>query len=242
MKIRGIKPEFWTDEKVVEVSAYARLLFLGLWNMACDNGHVKDSPRRIKMTILPGDDVSVKALIDELEAIDLIHRDAGFIIIDALSKHQKIDRRFWLCCDREGCEKPTIHAQDTAGARRVHVVSTPRPRGAHGGDGDGDGDGDKRSRPTTDVIGPEFEIWYQTYPRHEAKAPALKAYKTARKTTASSILLDAITRQKPRLTADASGPKFIPLPATWLNGQRWLDEAPVVTRPFRADFPEDLIG
>lgn len=79
----------------------------------------------------------------------------------------------------------------------------------------------------TDVIVAEFENWYQTYPRHEAKAPALKAYKTARKTTPAQVLLDAITRQKPRLTAEASGPKFIPLPATWLNGKRWQDETPV---------------
>ena len=28
-RIRTIKPDFWTDEKVVELSAFARLLFIG---------------------------------------------------------------------------------------------------------------------------------------------------------------------------------------------------------------------
>ena len=31
-KIRAIHPEFWTDEKVVEGSPLARLLFIGMWN------------------------------------------------------------------------------------------------------------------------------------------------------------------------------------------------------------------
>jgi hypothetical protein len=75
------------------------------------------------------------------------------------------------------------------------------------------------------AIESDFDEWYRTYPRHEAKAPGLKAYKTARKTATCQQLLDAITRQKPRLIA-VTDPKFIPLPATWLNGQRWLDEAP----------------
>src|SRR5690349_8386566 len=39
-KIRAVKPEFWTDDEIVELSAFARLLYIGLWNLACDNGHV----------------------------------------------------------------------------------------------------------------------------------------------------------------------------------------------------------
>ena len=30
-RIRTIKPEFWTDEKIIELSLPARLLFIGLW-------------------------------------------------------------------------------------------------------------------------------------------------------------------------------------------------------------------
>jgi hypothetical protein len=37
-KIRGIKPEFWTDDSLVELSVAARLFFIGLWTFSDDNG------------------------------------------------------------------------------------------------------------------------------------------------------------------------------------------------------------
>ena len=231
MKMRGIKPDFWTDDKVVDVGFAARLLFIGLWNLACDNGHVKDAPRTIKRLILPDDDVSVSALLVELHDGELIERGDGWIIIPTLPKHQKIDIRYFRCCDRPGCVKPDLPAKKQASKpvperktrRAPSVPPSGTPRAPHD-EGEGEGEGEEKTRPMTDVIGAEFETWYQTYPRHEARAPALKAYKAARKKAPASVLLDAITRQKPRLTAEASGPKFIPLPATRLNGQRWLDE------------------
>jgi hypothetical protein len=157
VKIRGIKPEFWTDEKVVEVSAFARLVFLGLWNMACDNGHLEDNSRRIKMTILPADDVSCADLLRELEAIGLIEREDGWITIPTLPKHQKIDRRYFRACDHVGCTAPPLKSENEAPApiaerktRRGHAVVTPLPRRDHAADGEGDGDGesDKRTQPT----------------------------------------------------------------------------------------------
>lgn len=41
----------------------ARLLFIGLWNFACDNGHLQDKPKQIKMRIFPGDDVNATELL-----------------------------------------------------------------------------------------------------------------------------------------------------------------------------------
>ena len=37
-RIRTVKPDIWTDEKFVELSPLARLLFIGLWNFADDEG------------------------------------------------------------------------------------------------------------------------------------------------------------------------------------------------------------
>jgi hypothetical protein len=67
-RIRTIKPEFWIDEKIVDLSAFARLLFIGMWNFADDQGFIDYKPRRIKMQVFPADDVDVQALLDELLA------------------------------------------------------------------------------------------------------------------------------------------------------------------------------
>ena len=55
-RIRTIKPEFWTNEKVMASTRNSRLLFIGLWNYADDAGRLIDSAKTIKAQIFPGDD------------------------------------------------------------------------------------------------------------------------------------------------------------------------------------------
>lgn len=105
-KIRGIKPELWTDESFVELSPYARLLWIGLWNYACDNGHIQDKSKQIKMRLLPTDDVNAADLLREIEKQGLIERADGWITIPNLSAHQKPHKRWYVVCDKPGCEHP----------------------------------------------------------------------------------------------------------------------------------------
>lgn len=76
-KIRGVKPDYWTDEDIVDLSIPARLLFIGLWSYACDNGHLQDKSKQIKMRVMPGDDVNVAELLRELEKAKRIVRGGG---------------------------------------------------------------------------------------------------------------------------------------------------------------------
>lgn len=69
----------------------------------------------------------------------------------------------------------------------------------------------------------DFEAWYEIYPRHESRGSALKAYRAARKKVDAVVLLMAAQKAKEKYAG--SDPKFIPMPATWLNGERWLDKA-----------------
>lgn len=97
-RIRTIKPEFWTSEQVMECSAMARLLFIGIWNFCDDAGNHPMSPKTIKALVFPGDDITasvVEELLAELVSNQLIS------IYEAASKqylhvngwhHQKIDR------------------------------------------------------------------------------------------------------------------------------------------------------
>jgi len=105
-KIRGIKPETWTDETFVELSPYARLLWIGLWNFACDNGHLQDKSKQIKMRVLPTDDVNCAELLREIEGMGLIERSDGWITIPNLTSHQKPHKRWYVVCDKPGCEHP----------------------------------------------------------------------------------------------------------------------------------------
>ncbi len=68
----------------------------------------------------------------------------------------------------------------------------------------------------------EIEAIYAAYPRRVAKAAALKAISKATQTIPFAELLEAVTAYA-RATA-GSDPQFLPYPATWFNGQRWLDD------------------
>lgn len=96
-RIRSIKPETWTDEKMVEMSPLARLLFIGLWNFADDDGRMVYSPTRIKLQIIPADSCDISALLGEIRGKLLIQVYAvdgiEYLQIVNFSKHQKVDKR-----------------------------------------------------------------------------------------------------------------------------------------------------
>lgn len=75
------------------------------------------------------------------------------------------------------------------------------------------------------LIGPEFESFWQAYPRKTAKAAAEKAWL---KLSPDELLLTEIMAGLARAATSpswlADGSQFIPHPATWLNGRRWTDE------------------
>lgn len=139
-KIRGIKPETWTDENFVELSPHARLLFIGMWNYACDNGHLEDRSNQLKMRLLPADDVSCADLLRELEGRGRITRAGGYITIPRLREHQRTDKRWFQTCEAPGCARPGVeagkpepetrrgHNGATTSARRGHHVTTSGPR------------------------------------------------------------------------------------------------------------------
>lgn len=148
-KVRALHPDIFSDEDVCDVSIAARWLFAGLWCFACDNGHLADKPKQIKRWIFATDEVSAADLLRELEAVGLIERGNGWITVPGLCKRQRVDRRYFKTCDREGCQKPEPAAKPDSQpeTQRGHDGTTQShagPTRGHATDGDGDGvrDGD----------------------------------------------------------------------------------------------------
>lgn len=67
----------------------------------------------------------------------------------------------------------------------------------------------------------QFELWYAAYPRKQGRGQALKAFRAALAKTDLTTLLDGISKYKRAKPAYADWA----MPATWLNGERWLDES-----------------
>jgi len=100
---RMIKKEFWTSEQIMNLPIAARLLFIGMWNQADDEGILKASPMQLKAQIFPCDmgiDLEqVRHYIDLIKAENLIifnkitqDEEQNLIRIRKWSQHQQINK------------------------------------------------------------------------------------------------------------------------------------------------------
>jgi len=91
--MRTIKPGFFTNEDLSEVTPLGRLLFIGLWTLADREGRLEDRPRKLKYTLLPLDECDVDALLADLAARGFIVRYEAngkrYIQVVNFIKHQQ---------------------------------------------------------------------------------------------------------------------------------------------------------
>ena len=246
-KMRGIKPEAFTDDKVLQVEPLARWLFVGMWTQACDNGHVEDNPVQLKVRLLPMDNCDVSDLVRQLVEVGLLDQHDGFLKIPNLSTHQKIDKRYLVFC--KWCEhdenskfaKDDRRTRDRSKEQPAQRVPTGQPTGAQRvpvdeGEGEGEGEGEYISnppeQPTLSLVHPEtsadasdrFEEFWKAYPKRSKanpKKPAREKFERITKTVDPQILIDAAKAYAK--SEEGNDPKFIAQTQTWLNQERWND-------------------
>jgi hypothetical protein len=79
------------------------------------------------------------------------------------------------------------------------------------------------------VPAPGFDDFWQRYPLHVGKQAARKAWAKLGPSPPLGSIVDALAwqRELPRWRED--GGRYVPHPATYLNGRRWEDERPPLT-------------
>lgn len=73
-RIRSIHPGLFTDEAFATASMPARMLLIGIWTEAWDDGVFEWKPLTLKMKIFPGDSIDVAPLLAELEGLAFFKR------------------------------------------------------------------------------------------------------------------------------------------------------------------------
>lgn len=93
-RIRSVKPTFWGDEKIAQVSRDARLLMLGIISLQDDEGRFLGSPSAIQGYVFPNDELppaKVKRWLSELDDIGLIHLyTVNGVTYGCVKQHQRI--------------------------------------------------------------------------------------------------------------------------------------------------------
>ena len=97
----------------------------------------------------------------------------------------------------------------------------------------------KRTKVSSSYLSfPGFCSFWKFYPKRVGKGEAFRSWKKQELETKTPEILEALEKQNGYLNRE--GGKFIPLPATWLNQQRWEDEptAEAVRPSKRLFFPD----
>lgn len=92
-RYRMIKPDFWEDQKIAQLSDKAKLLFIALWNFADDEGYLENNPKWIKIKCFPYEkNLKIEKYLTELLQFSLISEKNGLFHITNFLKHQKIKK------------------------------------------------------------------------------------------------------------------------------------------------------
>ena len=212
-RIRTIKPDFFIDEDVARLKPLTRILFIGLWCLADKAGRLEDRPQRIKIQILPYDNVDIGAALDDLAMASFIFRYEAdgqkLIQIRSFQQHQRPHST-----EKES-ELPQYNGEITVKQPLNNIEATVTKQQERKG----------KERKGTYICSNEFLKFYESYPRKVGKEPAWKAWKKRNGDRPDiETLLKILEEQKRSDQWQKEGGQFVPLPATWINQGRWDDK------------------
>lgn len=211
-------PGQWTDDMFVTCSPLARLLALGLRNESDDNGIFEWNPVKLKMRVLPADNCEIESLLVELVASQQIvqYEVSGkkYGLIRNFTKYQRPKYPTYLYPIPEhlpeGFELKSPDSGNPTG-KSIQRKSREEKR--------------RTTLRTSPDVQESFKRFWNAYPKKKSIG---QAERTFAKLKPNEQLLEAILASLERAKTSEDwrkdGGRFIPYPATWLNGEGWEDD------------------
>lgn len=222
-RIRSIKPDFWDSPGTAKCSLRGRLFYIAMWNWADDWGIGDANPRRLLSFAFPNDESSeveprnfrrLASEVAECFSVTWYEVDGRpYYEIPTWEQHQRTEKK------ARRVNPPSDQAERFLFEENAEV---PTPSGGSADDGSGKGEvGSGKKEVVKDTSDPTFDGFWAAYPKRADKGHARTAWaKAVRKADATEIVEAALRfANDPNLPE----PKYIPLAATWLNGERWED-------------------
>lgn len=243
-RIRTVKPELASHEGLFDLEVDTGLPIRFAWAMlptVCDReGRFVWRPRTLKAQVLPHDDLDFSRVLDAWLTRGFLVRyrvgDAWYGWLPTFTKHQVVNPKesastlpaFEQAEESEDYRnQPFARVNLASGTREARVTIQNVGKGKEGKEGKELSPVESvpdSERPLTDI---RFDRFWEAYPRREGKKDALKAFRRINPDhELLATMLDAIRKRK--LTPQWQDPRYIPLPASWLNQERWNDELAVV--------------
>ncbi len=212
-RARNIKPGFFQNEELAELEPIDRLAFIALWTVCDYKGCLEYRPKRLKIQLLPYDDIDIEKTVESLEKAGFVQvykiENESFIKIINFEKHQNPHKN-----EREaGSDIPDIDGtkSDIIGTTRADSLLLI---------------------PDSLLLIPEdgFNEFWNIFPRKTKKEDARKAWKQNKPNI--DLVLKALEWQMRSKDWVKDDGKWIPYPATWIRAHQWEDEQPIEGSPF----------
>lgn len=245
-RIRSVHPGLFTDEAFVGLSMPARVLLIGLWTEADDQGVFDWKPITIKMRVMPADNVDVHALLQELSNAGVVRefqdggRQLGAIRNfckfqrPKTPKYRDIKSTEIIAYVSSTYGKPEIETERTSEIPQKLETAAPEvePFPQNGEIPpqmeDGGGNRKKRSSLPKGQLEEKFEEFWREKPRRLGDDPKKPAKAKFFALVAAGEDPDAIIAGARAATAEARargnyGTQYVPQSIKWLRDERWRD-------------------
>lgn len=242
---RMIDPNYWSDDKIIELNHRQRLLYIALWNFADDSGILKFSPRSIKAKVFPADNIDIDTIKHDLYqfieySLIKVSKCKNLIQITNWSSYQKINRPTPSNYEFEPIDADSL----TIFIEEIHGVLTEQSLNNHGTLTDDslpievnrievnriEKNRTEHQNPKNDFEGVcfDFESFWKTYPRKQSKQVAKdRINKLSLKT--KKLIVEVLPAHIKYWKDAGTEPEHIPLLSTWINQKRWEDDLDSIT-------------
>ena len=220
---RMIKPEFWTDPKILALKRDIRLFFIGIWNFANDEGIIENNLVSLKVKIFPGDeDIKIKNIESSLS--ELLKQELIIKGTDAKG-HKLLKVTNWSKQQKISHPTPSEYIFEPIKEEELEASNKPQEKDIEDSLVDKysivKNSIDKDSIKVKDKN--HFDHFYYLYPRKVKKKKAELAFKKLSKKD-KTLAIEGLIRYNLYWTNNNIDKSYIPHPTSWLNSRQWEDE------------------
>lgn len=209
-RARNIKPGFFQNEELAELEPIDRLAFIALWTVCDYKGCLEYRPKRLKVQLLPYDNVDIEKTIKNLESMGFVQvyqiNDESYIKIINFEKHQNPHKN-----ERDaGSEIPDIDGttSDIIGTTRADSLKLIPDS----------------LKPITESVESEFNQFWSVYLKKDKKKEALRAW-IKHKPPIDEVMFHLSWKNKTK-DWQKNDHAYVPMASTYINQARWEDPEP----------------
>lgn len=236
---RMLKESICTSENIDVLTSFQETVFYRLIVHCDDYGRIDARPKLLSSILFPLKDIRTNQIEDALRALSsaelvTLYKVDGkpFLQMNTWNRHQRVRE----CKEKyPGPEK--ADTEDSCGELRKSAESCGEFPQTAADCGEFlpisnpiQSKTNTNPNPKQKSADAQFDLFWSVYPRHTNKDAARKAFaKIKPDEELMQTMLSSIEKQKKSAQWENDNGRFIPHPATWLNGKRWEDEMPVAS-------------